>query len=446
SPDPNLILRIPTELFPPKEKSKRATSESRRRRIAGNLSLGYQDPIKMVRGWKHHLYDESGHKYLDAYNNVPHVGHCHPAVVEAVQRQMSLLSTNTRYLHDAIAELGDRIVATLPDELEVCYFLSSASEANELALRLARAHTGRKDVIVLEGAYHGHTTSLIDISPYKHDGPGGEGAPNWVHVAELADLYRGQYHDATTAGGLFAESVARICSDYSGRISAFIAESCPSVGGQIVFPPGYLSSVYEILRREGALCIADEVQTGYGRLGHSFYGFEEQEVSPDIVVLGKPIGNGYPLAAVIARRDIAESFDNGMEFFATFGGSTVSCAAGLAVLDVLANEALQENAHQTGEQLLDGFRKLQADYPIIGDVRGSGFFLGLELVRDSKSLEPAATEASFVVNRMREKGVLIGTDGPLNNVLKVRPPMTFDAQSAEQLLDALRRSLEELPR
>jgi len=447
-PDPNLILGIPAKLFPAPEPTKAETLAARRAHIGGNLSIGYREPVKVLRGWRQFLYDETGRCYLDAYNNVPHVGHSHPRIVRAAQEQMAVLNTNTRYLHDNLTRFAERLAATLPAPLEICYFLNSASEANELALRLVRAHTGRREMVVLEGAYHGNSSGLIDISPYKHDGPGGMGAPDWVFTAPVADVYRGPYKaDDPQAGAKYAAGVQAAIERIHGQgrsLSGFIAESCPSVGGQIFYPPGYLADVYQYVRAAGGICIADEVQTGYGRIGTHFYAFEEQGVVPDIVVVGKPIGNGHPLAALITTRAIADSFDNGMEFFSTFGGNPVSCAVGLAVLDVLAEENLQEHARQVGEHLLAGLRPLVARHPLVGDVRGSGLFLGVELVRDRATLEPAAAEASYVSNRMREEGILLGTDGPLHNVVKIRPPMPFDRSDAERLVETFDAILEEM--
>src|SRR3954447_17100983 len=369
------------------------TLAARQRVIGRNLSIAYRHPVKIVRGWMQYLYDERGRQYLDAYNNVPHVGHSHPRVVRAATEQMLVLNTNTRYLHDKLAMFAERLVATLPPPLSICYFVNSGSEANELALRLARAHTRRRDVVVLDAAYHGNTTTLIDISPYKFNGPGGEGARPWVHVLPLPDTYRGKYRrDDPRAGEKYAE-FAR----YVGNPGAFIAESAPSVGGQIILPDRYLASVYAIVRGAGGVCIADEVQTAYGRMGTHFYAFEAQRIVPDIVVLGKPIGNGYPLGAVVTTEEIAASFDNGMEFFSTFGGSTVSCAVGLAVLDVVEEERLQEHANAVGDVLLQRLRAAIGGHPLVGDIRGSGFFFGVELVRDRETLEPATTEASDVV-------------------------------------------------
>ncbi len=419
----------------------------RRARIGRNLSISYQAPLKIVRGWMQYLYDETGRAYLDVYNNVPLVGHSHPRVVKAVQAQMALLNTNTRYLHDNLTHYAERLTALMPEPLRVCFFLNSASEANELALRLARAHTGQSDMIVLEAAYHGHTSSLIDISPYKFNGPGGGGPKPWVHVAPMPDDYRGPYkRDDPAAGQKYAQHVAVLIEQLRARgggLAGFIAETLPSVGGQIVLPPGYLAAVYEHVRAAGGLCIADEVQVGFGRLGTHFWGFDTQGVVPDIVVLGKPIGNSHPLAAVVTTAQVADSFDNGMEFFSTFGGNPVACAAGLAVLDVVRDERLQEHALRVGGQLLAGLRSLIDRHAIVGDVRGAGLFLGVELVRDRASLEPAPDETTYVVNRLRECGVLAGTDGPFHNVIKIRPPLIFSERDADWFVATLDRILGE---
>jgi len=400
--------------------------EERRRLLGRNLSVAYEKPLNIVRGEMQYLFDDEGRRYLDAYNNVAHVGHCHPKVVAAGQQQMALLNTNTRYLNDLIIRYAERLSATLPDPLSVCYFVNSGSEANELALRLARAHTKARDMIVLEHAYHGNTTTLIDISPYKHDGPGGDGPPAGVHKAPLP------------ASKDDAQIVADLATQLKHRLCGFIAESMPSVAGQIVLPDGYLENVYNAVRVAGGVCIADEVQTGLGRIGTDFWAFEKYGVVPDIVVLGKPIGNGHPIGAVITTPEIAASFDNGMEFFSTFGGNNVSCAIGLAVLEVVEEEKLQSHALQVGERLISGLRDLQQRYDIISDVRGSGLFLGVEL-RNGNA--PATVEANEIVNRMREQGILLGADGPFHNVLKIRPPMPFSHADADLLISTLTETI-----
>ncbi|MBI1760792.1 MAG: aminotransferase class III-fold pyridoxal phosphate-dependent enzyme [Acidobacteria bacterium] len=444
SPDPNVILGIPAERFPTAEPAHATTLAARRAHVGRNLSISYRQPLKMVRGWQQYLYDETARAYLDVYNNVPLVGHSHPRVVRAAQQQLALLNTNTRYLHDNLTRYAERLTALMPEPLRVCYFLNSASEANELALRLARTYTGQDDVIVLEAAYHGHTTALIDISPYKFNGPGGTGKKPWVHIAPIPDDYRGPYKRGDAeAGRKYAQHVADIIAGLPHGFAAFIAETLPSVGGQIVLPPGYLAEVYRHVRAAGGVCIADEVQVGFGRLGTHRWGFETQGVVPDIVVLGKPIGNAFPLAAVVTTPELAASFDNGMEFFSTYGGNPVACAVGLAVLDVLEEEHLQANALRVGGHWLAGLRALLPQFPLIGDVRGSGLFLGIELVRDHATSEPAAAEASYIVNRLRDHGILAGTDGPYHNVIKLRPPLIFTEAEADFFIEVLARILNE---
>lgn len=445
--DPNLLFGYSDEMLPAGKMSFEESLKTRQTKMGGSLSLGYDRPLKMVRGTKHYLFDHTGRRYLDSFNNVPHVGHANKNVVESLRKQASLLNTNTRYLNDVTLKYADRLAATMPDPLNVVFLVNSASEANELALRMTRAVTGSKHMIVLEAGYHGNTSSLIDISPYKHEGPGGQGAPDWVHKAVIADCYRGPFKDPKTAGRLYAENVQEVIGkiqSIGGNLSGYIAESCPSVGGQILFPENYLKHTYQFVREAGGLCIADEVQTGFGRLGSHFYGFQMQDVVPDIVILGKPIGNGHPLAALVTTKEIADGFNNGMEYFSTFGGNMVSSAVGNAVLEEIKNNDLQKNALEVGGYLLDLLRPFQDKYSFVGDVRGSGFFLGVELVRDSVSLEPADKEASFVSNRMKDRGVLLGTDGPFHNVIKIRPPMTFQKNDADVLVNALGECFEEL--
>jgi 4-aminobutyrate aminotransferase-like enzyme/Ser/Thr protein kinase RdoA (MazF antagonist) len=462
SPDPNLILGIPADRFPKTPPDLDATLAARNQLLGKNLSVSYSHPIKIVRGWRQYLYDDTGRAFLDVYNNVPLVGHSHPRVVEAVQRQIDLLNTNTRYLHDNVLRYAERLTQLLPAPLRVCFFLNSGTEANELALRLARAHTRRHDVIVLEHAYHGHTSTLIDISPYKFDGPGGSGRKPWVHVATLPDDYRGPFRRGEadlgkkyaaqveeildgwkTAGSAAGRTPTAYSSEQGSGIAAFIAETLPSVAGQIVFPSGYLSEAYKYVRAAGAVCIADEVQVGFGRLGTHFWGFESQGVVPDIAVLGKPIGNAFPLAAVVTTQEIAASFANGMEFFSTFGGNPVACAAGLAVLDVLESEQLQRNSLNIGTNWIRDLQTLQSAHSLIGDVRGSGLFLGIDLVTDPASRTPATRHASYVLNRLRERGILAGTDGPYHNVIKLRPPLIFSSSDAALFTSTLSSILAE---
>jgi 4-aminobutyrate aminotransferase-like enzyme len=447
SPDPNLVLRLPEHRLP-RRRSTASLVASRRAHVGANVRHSYRAPLRVVRGWMQYLFDETGRRYLDAYNNVPHVGHAHPVVVAAVQQQLAVLNTNTRYLQDVHAEYVEQLLATLPAALSVCYLTASGSEATELALRLARARTGCRDLLVLDAAYHGHTTTAVDISPYKHEGPGGEGAPPWVHKTPLPDLYRGLYRAPDPdAGRKYAAAVGAHIDEIrrTGRgLCGYIAETCPSVGGQLMLPQGYLAEVYRLVRAAGGVAIADEVQTGLGRIGTHFWAFEAHGVVPDLVVMGKPLGNGYPMGGVVTTPEIAAAFDTGMEFFSTFGGSSGACAAGLATLRATLDERLMEHARAVGDHLLDALRSLQSRHPSVGDVRGSGLFLGVELVSSRETRVPAAAEASFVVNRMRELGVLTGTDGPDHNVVKIRGPMPLTVSDGDLLVASLDRALGEL--
>ncbi len=408
----------------------------RRRHVGRNLSVSYSEPLKIVRGRGQYLYDDRGRRFLDLVNNVCHVGHCHPHVVAAGQRQMAELNTNTRYLHDHLAEYALRLTATFPDPLSVCFFVCTGTEANDLALRLARTYTGTKEIIVLEHAYHGHSPSLIEIGTYKCEGPGGEGLAKHAHKVAMPDPYRGP-HRGPDAGWRYGDEVARTVAglERDGRPpGAFMAESLIGCGGQVIPAPGFMPEAYAAVRAAGGVCIADEVQVGFGRAGSRFWAFETLGAVPDIVTLGKPIGNGHPMAAVVTTPEIAESFVTGMEYFNTFGGNPVSCAIGLAVLEVIENQGLQQHAHELGRQFLDGFREMQPRHRLIGDVRGLGLFLGVELVRDHTTLEPADTEASAMIDAMRDRGFLLSTDGPLHNVIKIKPPMVLTAEDVAAVL------------
>ena len=447
SPDPNLLLRIPA-LRPARQSapSDAAILAARHAHIGSNLSVAYRKPLRIVRGFMQYLYDDDGRKYLDAVNNVPHVGHSHPRVVRAGQRQMAILNTNTRYLHPALVRYAERLTALLPEPLSVCYFVCSGSEANELALRLARAHTGRRGIVAVDVAYHGNTSTLVDISAYKHNGPGGLGTPPWVHVVPLPDTYRGAHRDPARAGAQYAAQVATALRDAEAAgegVAAFICESALGCGGQLVLPQGYLRAAYAHVRAAGGVCVADEVQTGFGRVGTHFWAFETQGVVSDIVTLGKPIGNGHPLGAVVTTPAIAASFDNGMEYFNTFGGNPVSCAIGLAVLDVIRDDGLQAHARRVGARLLASLRALMDRFPLVGEVRGLGLFIGVDLVLDRATRAPAPEQASYIANRMRERGVLLSTDGPFHNVLKIKPPLVFTEADADFLAATLAAVLAE---
>ena len=411
----------------------------RRRHISRALSVAYREPLVITRGQGPFLFDERGRPYLDLVNNVAHVGHGHPRVVEAGQRQMARLNTNTRYLYPELADYASRLSEKLPAPLEICFFVNSGSEANELAIRLARAHTRRRDLLVVDAAYHGNTNALVAASPYKFKGKGGSGiAEPWVHVSPIPDGYRGAHKGSeSNAGEAYADDVRRSIERAGAPIAGFLVESLMSCAGQVVPPPGYLRGAFQAVRDAGGVCISDEVQCGFGRVGSRFWGFELDAATPDVVVLGKPIANGHPMGAVVTTREIAASFENGMEFFSTFGGNPVSCAIGLAVLDVIRDEDLQAHALAVGEYFMRGLRVLAEKHVIIGDVRGAGLFIGVELVRDRETLEPATQEAGEIVNAMRDRGVLLSTDGPFENVLKIKPPMVLVEDDVDMALRCL---------
>ena len=423
--------------------------QKRREKILGpNMSTSYQSPLIITRGAGRFLFDDKGQGYLDAVNNVPHVGHCHPKVTEAAIAQIKTLNTNSRYLNEDRLIFAERLANTYPDPLSVVYLVNSGSEANELALRLAKAHTGGSDVVVIDSAYHGNTGGLVDLSPYKFNGEGGAGKKDHIQVATLPDCYRGEFgYDNPNSGPLYAEDVKRCFDDIhqlGHKPAAFLAESISGCGGQVIFPDEYLMDSFRYARKAGAVTIADEVQVGFGRVGSHFWAFETQCVIPDIVTMGKPIGNGHPLGAVITTPEIASSFDNGMEYFNTFGGNPLSCKIGNAVLDVIEEEALQENAKEVGEFLLNGLRELQKKYPSFGDARGLGLYLGLVCVKESREKEPYPALASGIVEAMRKRGVLLSVDGPLHDVIKIKPPLVFQKNDAKFLLHCLDSTMREI--
>ena len=446
-PNPAAILNLDDERLAYRPPSKVGVLAERKARFGQNLKLTYTDPVMFLRGWKTHLFDEWGRPFLDSYNNVPHVGHAHPRIQAVAADQLQRMNSNTRYLHPAQIAFAKKITSHMPETLSVCFFVNSGSEANELSLRLARAHSGGKDMITPDHGYHGNTTGCIDISAYKFNAKGGVGPSEWVHLIEVADDYRGRFRrgDADIAqkyADLVDEALANI-SACDGKLAGFIAETFPSVGGQIIPPKGYLPAVYEKIRKASGVCIADEVQTGLGRLGDYFFGFEQQGAVPDIVVLGKPIGNGHPLGVVVTTKEIADSFAKGPEFFSTFGGSTLSCRTGLEVLNIVEDEHLQKNAKQMGDKLLAGLHGLQEKYKIVGDVRGYGLFIGLDLVKNLQTREPGTVLADYVKNRMREHRILMGSEGPYDNILKIRPPMTIEDKDIDYILEVMDKVLDE---
>lgn len=416
----------------------------RRKRLLGPAySLFYREPLHLVRGEGAWLYDADGRRYLDMYNNVPHVGHCHPAVVEALTRQSRLLNTHTRYLHEKVLDYAERLTALLPDGLDVAMFSCTGTEANELALRIARAVTGAEGVIVSEHSYHGNSQAISEITAEYQTA---DTLPPWVVTVPAPDVYRGRYRGADAAeryAGHVSEAIGTL--ERRGiRPAAFIVDTIISSDGVVAVPPGYLKRAADQARAAGALFIADEVQPGFGRTGTHFWGFEKDAVVPDIVTMGKPMGNGHPLAATATRADIVEAFAREARYFNTFGGNPVSAAVGLAVLDVIESEGLQKNALQVGEHLIEGLERLAGRVDCIGDIRGSGLFLAVELVDNPTSRAPATQFADRLVEGLKSRGVLCHTIGRDENILKLRPPMVLSRDNADLFLGTLDEVLADL--
>ncbi|XP_069123550.1 5-phosphohydroxy-L-lysine phospho-lyase-like isoform X1 [Argopecten irradians] len=393
-------------------------------------------PLKMVRASRQYMYDDSGAEYLDCISIVSHVGHCHPHVVHAGQEQMARMTTSAGFLNETMVDYAKRVVETLPDKLCVCFFVNSGSEANDLALRLARGYTKNTDVMVVENAYHGNIATLLEISPRRWNKMGIQ-QKEWVHVVPCPDTYRGMFkEDSENPGLLYANEVKKVinkCKEKKRTISAFICEPLMTVCGVVVPPQKYLKYVYRYVREAGGLCIADEVQVGLGRVGERFWSFQVHDVVPDIVTVGKPLGNGHPMAMVVTTKEIADVLG---EFSSTFGGNPVACAVGMAVLDVIRNEKLQASAKSVGKCLLDGFRAIQPKHPMMGDIRGMGMIIGVEIVIDKQSRKPAKQAAEILSYKLKEGKVLIANDGPDKNVMYISPPMCFTCDNARQVVQA----------
>lgn len=441
-PDPNLLFKL--DGF--KENLIDISNnilKVRKDHLGKSLSLQYQKPLHIVKGSKQYLIDAFGQKYLDTVNNVAHVGHENFNVVKAGQNQMALLNTNTRYLNDNINLAAKEILETLPKELSVIHFVNSGSEANELAIRMVKASTNSSEIIASEHGYHGNTNKTIAISSYKFDGKGGNGKPNNTHIFPIPDAFRGKYRGENTAEK-YADEIQFLIDEIqeqNKKVGGFIIEPIISCGGQVELPKGFLKLTYDKIKKAGGICISDEVQTGVGRMGKTFWGFQLHDVIPDIVTIGKPLGNGHPVAAVACTKEIAEKFANGMEFFNTFGGNPVSCAIACEVLKVVKREKLQKNALKVGEFLKTELQKLAKKYLIIGDVRGQGLFLGIELV--DKNLNPLSKKTEYIINRMKYFGILMSSDGPDHNVIKIKPPITFTLENAKEVIFYLHKVFEE---
>ncbi len=430
----NLFLQAAGFKTENKENKRNALISARTSMAGKSLGLSYSSPIYMTAAAFQYMYDEQGNTYLDAYNNIPHVGHCHPKVAAAITRQTRILNTNTRYLYHSFTDYASRLLQYFPAKLSKVFFVNSGSEATDLAIRIARSYTQRNAVAVLEHGYHGNTTTGIEISSYKFDGKGGKGQPANILKLPLPNLYNGKF---TTGNEYAADAIKCIYEavEKGNTPCAFIAEPISGCGGQVPLATGYLKTLQPFLEANGILTILDEVQTGFGRLGNYFWGFEMHGIVPDIVILGKPMGNGQPIAAVVTTEGIADAFANGMEFFSSFGGNPVSCECAASVLEIIEEEKLQENALQAGSYFKNKLKELQQMYKCFGDVRGDGLFLGIEFTDPSG--KPDATTAAYVKNELKNNFILTGTDGPYDNVLKIKPPLCFNKSNVDFFVDKL---------
>lgn len=401
------------------------------------LSLSYDNPIYMKGAAFQYMYDAYGNTFLDAYNNIPHIGHAHPEITKVASQQIATLNTNTRYVFDAYTEYAEALLSKFPEALDTVFFVNSGSAASDLAMRLAHTHTMHDTIMVMEHGYHGNTQTSIDISHYKYNNKKGQGQKNHIIETPIPDTYRGPYtNNDGTAGKAYAKVAIQQIENSDRPIAAFITEPIVGCGGQVPLAKGYLKAVYLAIRQQGGICISDEVQTGFGRLGDHFWGFEAQEVVPDIVILGKPIANGHPMGAVVTTKVIAESFSKGVEFFSSFGGNPVSCKIALTVLNEIKTGQLQQHAKVVGDYYQSLFKKLKETYSCIGDVRGSGLFIGIEIVKEN-SMEPNPELAHYIKNELRNRFILISTDGPFDSVIKTKPPLCFTKTNAKTVVETL---------
>ncbi|WP_311260065.1 aminotransferase [Microbacterium sp. WCS2018Hpa-9] len=421
----------------------------RRERIfAAAQERYYEHPPQIERGWRHHLVDTTGRSYVDMVNNVAGLGHGHPRVAAAANRQLKTLATNSRFLFRDLAEYSERLIALMPEGsgLDTVLLVNSGSEAVDLGIRLAQAATGRRTVVALREAYHGWTMASDAVTTSAYDNPDALATrPDWVHVADVPNPVRGTYRGADTAHRYLADLSADLDRLAAGGRdpAAFLCESVLGNAGGVLLPDGYLMGAYELVRARGGLCIADEVQVGFGRMGSTFWGFEQSGAVPDIVTIAKPMGNGFPIGGVITSKRIADALSTQGQFFSSAGGSTVSSSVGLAVLDAIVEDDLQRNALEVGRHLADALRALAHRHPLIGFVHGEGLYLGVELVRDRETMEPADAEAAAICERMRELGVIVLTTSERSNVLKIKPPLCLTIESADHVVAMLDRVLTE---
>ncbi|WP_313193869.1 aspartate aminotransferase family protein [Shinella zoogloeoides] len=408
---------------------------ARREKVLGPAyRLFYEEPLHLVRGEGVFLHDASGEKYLDAYNNVASVGHCHPRVVEAITAQTAVLNTHTRYLHEGIVDYAETLTATFPDALSQAMFTCTGSEANDLAVRIARFVTGGTGIIATELAYHGLTSAVAEFSPSL-----GESVTLGPHVRTVPapDSYRHSPGEMMEKFGRDVEAAIADLKRHGIRPAMLITDTIFSSDGIFAGPKGFLKPAVDAIHAAGGLFVADEVQPGFGRTGEAMWGFERHGVAPDMVTIGKPMGNGYPMAGIVLRPEVIAEFGPRARYFNTFGGNPVAAAAGKAVLDTIRIEGLQQNALEIGTYLMEGLRTLARSHPAIGDVRGSGLFVGVEIVSDPATKQADAALTTRIVNGLRRRRVLISASGPRANVLKIRPPLVFSRENADMLLEAL---------
>jgi len=419
---------------------KEALSNIRTNNFSSALGLSYSTPIFMSSAAFQYMYDMDGNTYLDAYNNIPLIGHSHPKISEAVSKQVRKLNTNTRYHNASLCEYSERLLSLFPEQLNKVFFVNSGTEANELAQRLASVSTGNSDRIVMEMGYHGHSSELISLSAYKYNGPGGKGRRSTICELPLPKKYKGKFDRASDYVNEAKDIIEKEIQE-GKEFSAFLVEPISGCGGQLPLIEGYLKELVPWLQQKGIITISDEVQIGFGRLGKWFWGFEMQEFSPDIVVIGKPMGNGFPLAGVVTTSAIAETFNNGMEFFSSFGGNPVSTEVGLTVLNVLEEENLQNGALEVGKYWKKNLHELQNRHGVIGDVRGEGLFLGIEFTNEDGS--PGSNLCKHVKNKLKENYILTGSDGKYDEVLKMKPPLCFSKENVDVFISKLDNILTE---
>ena len=416
----------------------RALTEKRQQVLGGAYRLFYRNPVHLVRGKGQYLWDAAGDRYLDVYNNVASIGHCHPAVIDAVHEQMGLLNTHTRYLHERILDYSADLLTTVPAEISKVMYMCTGSEANDLAIRVAKAYSGGTGIIVSREAYHGTSELTSGASPAL--GSGQALAPT-TRLVPPPDRYR---VDAPDIGIWFAEQIQRQIDDMAAhgiRFAGFLADSIFSSDGVLPGPAGYLQPVLDVVHANGGIFIADEVQPGFARTGESFWGFARHGIVPDIVTTGKPMGNGIPISGLLAKPDVLAAFSDTIPYFNTFGGNPVSIAAAQAVLRVIREENLQEHSRVVGQKLLNELAHLADRHEGVGDVRGAGLFIGFELVSDRAAKTPDRSRALDVIEHLRASHVLTSVAGPYGNVLKLRPPLAFQEQDIDWLVGALDKAL-----